>query len=88
MAEVVYILCAIASVACATLLLKAYRRTQTALLFWSSLGFGAFALNNILLVVDKVFLPVTVDLLYLRTSVMLVGFGLLLFGLIWERDLR
>ncbi len=84
MAEAVYVLCALTSFACAALLLRAYRRSKTKLLLWSSLCFVAFALNNIILVIDLIVVP-DIDLFVLRTSVMLVGFALLLYGLIWEK---
>lgn len=84
MAEIVYILCALTSVACAALLLRAYLKSRTALLLWSSLCFIAFALNNILLVIDLIFLP-NIDLSPLRTLVMLLGFAFLLYGFIWEK---
>jgi len=84
MGEAVYLLCALTSVSCALLLLRAYRKSQSALLLWSSLCFGMFALNNVLRVVDRLVVS-NVDLLIMRTSVMLTGFVLLLYGLIWEK---
>lgn len=84
MAEVVYVLCALTSAACATLLLRAYWRRRSGLLLWSSLSFAAFALNNILLVIDMMIIP-HFDFWTIRTSVMLIGFALLLYGLIWEK---
>ena len=84
MAEAVYILCAFTSIGCAWLLLRKYQATRTALLWWTAIGFCAFALNNILLVIDLMLVP-GIDLLTLRTSVMLCGFLALLYGLIWER---
>lgn len=84
MAEVVYLLCTVTSFACAILLFRAYRINKTGLLLWSCLAFVAFALNNILLFIDLVLVP-EVDLAILRTSVLLIGFCLLLYGLIWEK---
>ena len=49
MASVVYALCALTSLACAVLLLRAYRRSWARLLFWSGLCFVGLALNNVLL---------------------------------------
>jgi drug/metabolite transporter superfamily protein YnfA len=83
MAETVYILCALTSMACTFLLWRGYRRSRSRLLLWSSLCFAALAANNILLFVDLVLLPNT-DLLMLRTVVALVGLLVLLFGLIWD----
>ncbi len=54
MAEAVYLLCAVTSIACAMLLFRGYRRNATRLLFWSSLCFMGLALNNSLLFVDQV----------------------------------
>ena len=79
----VFVLCALTSLACAVLLLRAYRRSQVRLLFWSALCFFAFTLNNILLIVDLRFIP-TIDLSILRTATTFVGVCCLLYGLIWE----
>ena len=84
MPETVYLLCAATSMACATLLLRAYRRQRTRLLLWSSLCFVMLALNNTLLFVDLIIVPTSVDLSLWRSATALAGVGLLLFGLIWE----
>lgn len=83
MAEWVYALCALTSVACAVLLLRRYRSSRTRLLFWASLCFLGFALNNIMLFVDLVLLP-HVDLFFWRTVPALIGVTLFIYGLIWE----
>jgi hypothetical protein len=83
MAEAVFTLCAAASTLCAALLLRNWWRTRSRLLLWSSLCFVGLALNNILLVVDRVLVP-DIDLGLLRTSTALVALLLLLYGLIWE----
>ncbi|MHA7627731.1 DUF5985 family protein [Corallococcus sp. M7] len=83
MAEAVYILCALTSAACATLLLRAWRRTRGKLLLYSGLCFAVFTLNNVLLFVDLVLIPEG-DLSLARTGTSLVGAGVLLFGLIWD----
>jgi len=82
-AEWVYALCALTSVACAVLLLRRYRSSRTRLLFWASLCFLGFALNNIMLFVDLVLLP-HVDLFFWRTVPALIGVTLFIYGLIWE----
>lgn len=84
MAEFVYILCAVTSTLCATLLVKKYLAKKKALLLWTALAFGAFALNNALLVLDLILVP-ELDLSMVRVSVLLAGFLVLLYGLIWER---
>ncbi len=83
MAEAVYTLCALTSVACAVLLLRAYRASRTPLLFWSSLCFIGLALNNALLILDFMVLP-SVDLSILRSSVALAALTVLVGGLVWE----
>jgi hypothetical protein len=83
MAVSVYSLCAAAALACTLLLLRAYLRTRTPLLLWSSACFACLTLNNVLVAVDLVFVP-DVDLFPLRSLAALVGISLLLYGLIWE----
>jgi hypothetical protein len=83
MAEAVYVLCALTSVACSLLLTRAYRRSRVRLLFWSALCFAALALSNVLVFVDLVVIPQT-DLGPVRGLLSLVGLATLLFGLIWE----
>lgn len=84
MAESVYILCALTSVACAVLLLRGYGRSGMRLLLWSGLCFVALALSNVLLFVDLVLVGKEVDLSLLRTSLALLGVATLLYGLIWD----
>src|SRR4029078_7960776 len=83
MAELVYLLCALTSLAWAGWLLRPYRATRTRLLLWSSLCFAGLALNNLLLFVDLVVVPAT-DLSALRGGVALVALLTLVFGLVWE----
>lgn len=85
MAEAVYILCFMASVACATLLLRGYKRDRAKLLLWSGLCFAALALNNAVLVVDMMVLP-DIDFggALCRASLSALAGSLLLVGLIWE----
>jgi hypothetical protein len=91
MAEAVYVLCALTSLACAVLLMRGYLRTRARLLLWSSLCFICLTLNNLLLFADKVVFPEVSNLLGVpfaiwRAAVALLGLGLLLFGLIWESE--
>jgi hypothetical protein len=83
MAEAVYVLCAIASVLCAVLLLRSWAQTRTRLLFWSGLCFVGLALNNALLFLDLVIVP-DIDLRYFRSGVALLSLLSLLYGLITE----
>jgi hypothetical protein len=84
MAETVYILCALTSTACAVLLFRGYLNSKNNLLLWSSLCFTGLALNNILLFVDLVILPNSIDLSVIRSIPAVIGFALLMYGLIWE----
>lgn len=83
MPELVYGLCALTSLFCAGLLVRAYVRGRTRLLLWSSLCFVGLALNNLALVIDVV-LGSIVDLSLVRTSIALVAMLLLVAGLAWE----
>lgn len=82
---VVYALCAVTSLVCAGLLLRAYWRTRTRLLLWSSISFVGLAANNVLLFVDLILVP-SVDLSILRAATALSAVVVLLFGLIWEEE--
>ena len=84
MAKAVFLLCALTSLACAILLLRAYRRAANRLLLWSGLCFVGLALNNGLLVIDRVLLPDTVDLSVWRQVPAIVGVAVLLYGLVWD----
>jgi hypothetical protein len=86
MAALIYALCALTSITCFVLLWRSWRASGARLLFWSALCFGALSVNNVLLVVDRVFLPVEVDLTMARLVAALIAVLLLLFGLIWEED--
>ena len=82
-AQVVYLMCALTSVACAVLLIRGYLADRTRLSLWSSLCFGGLAVNNSLLFVDSV-IRLPGDFMFYRTSLALVAMGLLLYGLVWE----
>jgi hypothetical protein len=86
MAQIIYILCILTSFACAWLLLGSYRRTHHRLLFWSGLCFVVITLNNVLLLVDRVIFPTSVDLLPYRLGSALIALLLLLYGLIYEKE--
>lgn len=84
MIELVYILSAAVSVACALLLLRAYLRTRVRLLFWSVLAFTGLAVNDVLVWVDVRILPSQIDLSAWRLIPAVVGVALLCYGLITE----
>ena len=85
MAIIVYVLCALTSLACAALLLRGYRQSRARLLFWSGWCFVGLFLNNVLLIVDVRIIP-QLDLSLIRLIPALIGVGLLLYGLVWEAD--
>jgi hypothetical protein len=82
----VYILCFITSGACAFLLARNYARTGARLLMWSAACFGLLALNNAVVFVDAILVPVDMDLAILRLSLSLAAVTVLLFGFIWDLE--
>ena len=52
MAEVVYVLCAAMSLACAILLVRAWAAARSKLLLWSSVCFVGLFVNNVIVVID------------------------------------
>lgn len=83
MAAAVYLLCALTSVLCATLLLRQYARGRTRLLLWSSLSFVCFAVSNALMFMDFVVLPAR-DLSLIRAATACAAAAILVVGLVWE----
>lgn len=84
MAEAVYALCGVTSILCAILLLRGWRDTHARLLFWASLCFIGLALDNIVVFIDFVLTPRSVDLYWYRTPFALAGMLVLVYGLIRE----
>jgi hypothetical protein len=84
MALVVYVLCALTSLACAILLFRGYRRSRARLLLWSGLCFALFTLNNVLLIIDV--RDPNRDLSVVRSLPLLAGIAILLYGLVWDGD--
>jgi hypothetical protein len=85
LATITYVLCALTSLACALLLLRAWRTQRVQLLLWSGLCFTGMFLNNVLLIIDVRILP-TIDLSVWRSIPALIGVALLLYGLIWRTE--
>ena len=81
----VYGLCLAASGLCAGLLIRAWYRVRSRLLFWTALSFVFLTLNNLALVADMVVFP-GVYLWPLRFIPAFVAVCILLFGFIWESD--
>lgn len=80
---IVYLACVLTSVVCAYLLLRAWLRTRTRLLVWSSVCFWLLALNNLVLAFDVLLLPDN-DLSLIRGFTSLLAVSVLLVGFIWE----
>jgi hypothetical protein len=79
----VYGLCLLTSATCAGLLFRAWRRDRSRLLLWTATAFCFFALNNLALVLDMVVF-VDTSLWPARMIPNLLGFGVLLWGFVWE----
>lgn len=83
MPELVYLLCALTSAACAALLFRGHRRQGLRLLLWMALCFVGLALSNVLLCVDLLVLP-EIDLGAWRAGVALAALIVLVIGLVWD----
>ena len=80
-----YLLCIGTLLLASLLLLRAWRRSGTHLLFWSGLCFALLALSNSLVLVDRLFVH-SIDVPELRIGTALLGVVVLIYGLIFERD--
>jgi hypothetical protein len=85
MAELIYGLCTILSLAIAVMLWRQHRRSPSRMIYWTAMCFTGLALSNLVLVVDKLVFT-DVDLRVLRHSISLLSIGLLLFGLVYEDE--
>jgi Family of unknown function (DUF5985) len=83
LATAVYILSALISLTCATLLLRSFVVSRHGLLLWAAICFLGLTLNNALLFVDKV-VATDADLSGWRTVPALAGMLVLIVGLLWE----
>ena len=84
MAGIVFVLCALTSLACAALLLRGYFRTRARLLLWTGLCFAGLFINNLLLIVDA--RTPNVDLSVWRSLPAVMGLAVLVYGLVWDAD--
>jgi hypothetical protein len=82
-AALVYFLCLLASVLCAGLLLRSWQKSRSRLLLWTASAFVLLALNNLLLVADRVIFP-DVYLWPYRQVFALGAVAVLIYGFIWE----
>jgi len=85
MAGIIYSLCGLTSLLCAFLLLRAYFRQPSRMLWWSGLCFCGLTLSNAILVLDKL-VYTEIDLLAWRLWVTLISVLLLLYGLIFAEE--
>lgn len=82
----VYLLCFLTATLCAVLLVRRHLAAPTPILLWSAACFVFLALSNLLVVVDRVFLPDGIDLRTPRLIFTLLAVSLLLYGFIWEAE--
>ena len=85
MAPLFYGLCTLTALFCASLLLRAYRRSRYKLLLWGGVCFLGLTLNNALLVVDKMIFP-DFDLFTWRLVTALAAMLILLYGIIFDAE--
>jgi hypothetical protein len=83
LAEWIYSLCALTSILCAFLLLRAYLASRYRLLLWSGLCFVGLAASNVLLVLDKMVLP-EIDLSIPRLATAFAAMLVLIYGLVFD----
>jgi len=83
MPGLVYILCAITSLASAFLLWRASRGSASRLLLWSCLCFVGMAVNNLLLFADAA-TPDDIRIVIPANIAALASVLVLLIGLIWD----
>lgn len=86
MASVVYILSSITCFICTVLLIRSYMSSRVRLLYWSALCFSALTVANVLLFIDLVVFPNSVDLRVWRLGVTLGGLMALLYGMILKSE--
>lgn len=81
LAALIYTLCALTAFACAFMLLRSFRASRHRILLWSGLCFSGMFINNLLLVIDRMFFT---DLTTWRLVAGLVALLPLLYGFIRE----
>jgi hypothetical protein len=83
LAALIYTLCALTAFACAFMLLRSFLASRHRILLWSGLCFSGMFINNLLLVIDRIFFTET-DLTTWRLVAGLVALLPLLYGFVWE----
>lgn len=84
MAQFVYLLCGLTSMACAGILLRSYLSNRHRLLLWSAMCFVGLCINNVLLFVDLALLPTSIDLSPYRGMISFASMVVLIYGLVWD----
>lgn len=79
----IYLLCFVASAACAGFLAHAYFRDRMRVLLWSAAAFSLLAVDNLLGAIDSLFEPKADFFLY-RALTVLLAVTLLIYGFVWE----
>lgn len=82
MSTVVYVLCALTSLACAVLVARAHLRDPSSILRWTTACFVLLAISDAMLVVDLSIIGDTTDLAPWRNAIAMVGLLALLYGLL------
>ncbi len=85
MAQAVYILGTLTTLACGILLLRGYGRGRSKLLLWSAICFFGLALSNALVFADLVIFT-RIDLYFWRLLAAALAMAALMYGLIWETE--
>ena len=80
---IIYVLCALTSLACAVLLHRNARRAGSRMLFWCGLCFWLLTVSSVLVIVDHYLVP-DVPLWPARHGTSLLAIAVLLYGLVFE----
>jgi hypothetical protein len=83
---VLFVIVLLTSFACMVLLFRAYLQSGLNILLWSALCFVGMTVNNLLLFVDLVLFPETIDLRAYRQAAALVGMLFMIYGFIRESE--
>jgi Na+/melibiose symporter-like transporter len=81
-----FVIVLLTSFACMVLLFRAYLQSRLSILLWSALCFVGLTVNNLLLFVDLVLFPETIDLRVYRQAAALAGMLFMIYGFIKESE--
>jgi hypothetical protein len=81
--DAIHLFCAVTSVGCMLLLIRAWRETRHRLMLWMALCFAGLVLNNLLMIANFLF-DEGVGVIVLRQLSAITALCVLLYGLIWE----